>query len=414
MLVTSQSLSCKVNQIRRQIKRSCKGPDVEADPRYRRFDMSEVHAWECRMEFCKELSLGLGRINLAKCSCWIAAEDDSIVSHSTVKFPVQSFMDRIDNLATDVYRQVFEPVDTSNWSASDILIRMENYLFKTRGFQVSEFGRTGLTPMSIVDHPGVWEDPSAAYLPECLIRRRCLSATLAILYSGVVRSLLVSKLLPFGAIINVLDPSLPPVGRPFEVLDTRSLIDADGYVLNACSLDVVKEQLTHLKRSFWPFSWECGDAEQADQWLCFGGFKGAAEAYFRTAQSAEHAIITQTAANRQARGVWTSTGGGDLRRAVAACERLVLLDENDVLHRRDLAVLYLHQGEIFKAKAEIRAVLDSPVVVQQMAKAEQDLLFQVQYVLKEIKQQDRALTLTGQLRSERPTIDLNRKLPLTW
>jgi len=43
-------------------------------------------------------------------------------------------------------------------------------------------------------------------------------------------------------------------------------------------------------------------------------------------ETAEHEAISRCAQHRLNRGIWTSTGGGDLTRAIAACERLVLLN----------------------------------------------------------------------------------------
>jgi hypothetical protein len=53
------------------------------------------------------------------------------------------------------------------------------------------------------------------------------------------------------------------------------------------------------------------------------------------------------------RGVWTSPGAGDIRRAITAGERLVLLLEaSSTLERRDLATLYALQGLPEYSKAE--------------------------------------------------------------
>jgi hypothetical protein len=63
---------------------------------------------------------------------------------------------------------------------------------------------------------------------------------------------------------------------------------------------------------------------------------------------AETVAIARTAAHRLARGVWTSSGGGCIRRAIAACERLVtLLGEGTPeagCECRDLGALYALTG----------------------------------------------------------------------
>ena len=54
-------------------------------------------------------------INLAEAALQIAAEDDAIVSHSTVQLPIQSFLRRIDRLASDMQSAVLQkmPEDAS-------------------------------------------------------------------------------------------------------------------------------------------------------------------------------------------------------------------------------------------------------------------------------------------------------------
>lgn len=41
-------------------------------------------------------------MNLAQAALQVAAEDDALVSHSSVQLPVQSFLNRISRLANDV------------------------------------------------------------------------------------------------------------------------------------------------------------------------------------------------------------------------------------------------------------------------------------------------------------------------
>ena len=64
--------------------------------------------------------------------------------------------------------------------------------------------------------------------------------------------------------------------------------------------------------------------------------------------------IAFAAARRLERGIWTSPGAGDVRRAAAAAERLVLLlGEAEPRERRDLAALYAAQGFLGRARAEL-------------------------------------------------------------
>lgn len=77
--------------------------------------------------------------------------------------------------------------------------------------------------------------------------------------------------------------------------------------------------------------------------------------------------MSTVASWRLERGIWTSPGAGDLRRAVAACERLVMMASSEVggqslgtsHERRDLAVLLLHLGDLPRAQAELSEYMRS-------------------------------------------------------
>ncbi|GIL77166.1 hypothetical protein Vretimale_3164 [Volvox reticuliferus] len=131
--------------------------------------------------------------------------------------------------------------------------------------------------------------------------------------------------------------------------------------LNTCTSEVLVEMLRHLKRSYWPFPWDTAvDAVYPAAVGSHGGFRSAAKAAMGDDVSAALAAIGKVAAWRLERGIWTSPGAGDLRRALAACERLVLLaGEQYPEERRDLAVLLLHCGNVGAARLELRTYLKS-------------------------------------------------------
>ena len=54
-----------------------------------RIDHSEVHAFEARRAFSNNIAQGEAALNVAEAALQIAAEDDAIVSHSTVRLPIQ-------------------------------------------------------------------------------------------------------------------------------------------------------------------------------------------------------------------------------------------------------------------------------------------------------------------------------------
>ncbi len=64
--------------------------------------MSEIHAYEARQGFLDIIEKGEAGISLADAALQVAAEDDAIISHSTVKLPVKAFQGRISRLAADL------------------------------------------------------------------------------------------------------------------------------------------------------------------------------------------------------------------------------------------------------------------------------------------------------------------------
>jgi hypothetical protein len=134
------------------------------------------------------------------------------------------------------------------------------------------------------------------------------------------------------------------------------------------------------------------------------------------ATSAELQVIARAAAHRLERGIWTSPGAGDVRRAIAACERLVLLcGESAPSERRDLAALYIRQGMLEKGKIELQTYQESMHArcagredrrcVEGLWEAVRDM---------EIEEGLAALTLEGSLAMSPPDVDAAPPLPLTW
>lgn len=67
-----------------------------------RADFSDLHAFEARQAFVKNIASGEAGINLAEAALAIAAEDDALVSHSSVKLPVQAYAKRMQRMAEDI------------------------------------------------------------------------------------------------------------------------------------------------------------------------------------------------------------------------------------------------------------------------------------------------------------------------
>lgn len=84
-------------------------------------------------------------------------------------------------------------------------------------------------------------------------------------------------------------------------------------------MDCLFDVLYFLKRAFWPFSWDTNFAR-------YGGFKEGCANLLFGGMTADIEAASRTAQHRLSRGIWTTTGGGDVHRALSACERLVLLN----------------------------------------------------------------------------------------
>lgn len=146
--------------------------------------------------------------------------------------------------------------------------------------------------------------------------------------------------------------------------------------------------------------------------------------------------MAKAAKHRLQRGIWTSPGAGDIRRAVAACERLVLLTHScrtfatspaagsgsvagdsvhEALERRDLGVLYVHAGLLEEGKVELqesaRLGQDVEVGLQEAALVA-ELLALVADV--EPAPGQEPLTVASWLRREKPNVEELDKFPLSW
>lgn len=335
--------------------------DTEKDPRYQRRDMSLEHWSEFRLRFLAELEKGESTASLTELSLLVAAEDDALISHSSVKFPVEAYSKRLEKLTNDfeVWLGSLALESNSSFEDSDKIKILQDFLFANSpaSFKpwVSNYNTRSSIPLnSIVDHPGVWESPSVAYLHSVLARKQGLPACLSIIVSDIIQRLLEHGTLSHFHKVSVSSRGLPDVEQ----------VDGIHQNMNCCSFDALRLLVTHLKRSYWPFQWSSNDPSG-------GGFVGAAKTFLDGA-SAEEQAIARAAVHRLERGVWTSPGAGDIRRALASCERLVLLHTDDMSSRtdaargnlceaearRDLGVLLCHTGRFDQAKTELQRCKD--------------------------------------------------------
>ena len=164
----------------------------------------------------------------------------------------------------------------------------------------------------LIDIAGVYEDARLAYLPDVLFRRKGTPAALAILLSDILRRLMIKGSIDFVARIDCSDFSSVPRAEIIPGLKRSSILtnvsdqrhiqssetaapeNAEAIAsLNLLSSDTLVECLSHLKRSYWPFSWSGRR----------GGFIGAAKNFLDGADSAEIEAIARAAAHRIRRGI---------------------------------------------------------------------------------------------------------------
>ncbi|RZC83408.1 hypothetical protein C5167_046194 [Papaver somniferum] len=287
-----------------------------------------IHAREARENFCAEIS-GFTeierqtsicinkRVDLARTALYIAAEDDSLVSHSSVPLPIDSFIQRLDDLSMGFGRTYRTSVRSS---PEAFLENLDKYLYSHKGFR-----RATLSNVA---------DSRALYLNSVLTHRSGSAAMLALIYSEILKMLRLSNLLSFDAEIY-FPRDLDSLPRGF---DKRKGKTSDlPHILTSQALLV--EILRNLKHAFWPFQYDptmtlflraaraakCTDESDIGE---ESGFERA------SAKAAQH---------RLERGVWTSVRLGDMRRALSACERLILLEHN-VDEFRDYSILLYHCG----------------------------------------------------------------------
>ncbi|XP_010938565.1 uncharacterized protein [Elaeis guineensis] len=263
-----------------------------------------------------ETSITISRgADLAKAALHIAAEDDSLVSHSSVPLPVDEFIGRLDDLSTGFCSLYMPP---TNAPPEIFLGNLERYFYVHKGFRRVEN----------------MCDAKALYLHSVLTCRSGSAIMLSLIYSEMVKMLKIYGFLDFDAEIYFPHDfgSLP---RGY--LKQKSKMSDQPHIMTSKSLLV--EVLRNLKDAFWPFQFGHSSslflrAVHAANHIYGPSSEGESALEIASAKAAQHRIE---------RGVWTTVRFGDMRRALAACERLVFLDV-DFRELRDYAVLLYHCG----------------------------------------------------------------------
>ncbi|WRX12370.1 Prolamin-like domain - like 2 [Theobroma cacao] len=339
------------------------------------------HAREARKSFVlqiqklsdieRETSISINRcVDLGRTALYIAEEDDSLISHSSVPLPVDAFLERLDDLSMGYCSHYNSSCRSSQ---ENFLESIEKYLFVKKGFRRSSAKNQA--------------EPRALYLHSVLTHRSGSAVMLSLIYSEILKMLRLWGLLDFDVeiffpldlhglptaydkqkskesdqphimtvqmlmeeynevkklicetIANYLINSLLSLLQFFSPMFYEKLMVAFLRSQQHLSDIITGVILRNLKDAFWPFQHDHADSlflRAAHAANCIDKYNGIQESGYQLASA-------KAAQHRLERGVWTSVHFGDMRRALAACERLILL-QTEPKEMRDYSVLLYHCG----------------------------------------------------------------------
>ncbi|BAA90389.1 hypothetical protein [Oryza sativa Japonica Group] len=290
--------------------------------------VSTEHARAAREGFAKqvgrltrldaETSIAISRgADLARAALCVAAEDDSLVSHSSVPLPVEAFVSRLDDLSTGFLADGYLPP-------------------------------AGAPPQVFLDHLDRY-----LYVHKVLTCRLGSALMLSLIYSEILKMLRLYGLLEFN--VEIFFPhDLNSLPRGYD--KHKSKLGDEPHIMTSKSLLV--EILKTLKNTFWPFQ----SNQSGSLFLNAVSANQHGPGNVGDNQTTPHGNIStiemaaaKAAQHRLMRGVWTNVRFGDMRRALAAvpnqrfvpfifmaaCERLILLN-HDPRELRDYAALLYH------------------------------------------------------------------------
>ncbi|PSS19671.1 Alpha-1,3-mannosyltransferase [Actinidia chinensis var. chinensis] len=290
--------------------------------------INTAHARDAREGFCsqikrlsnieRETSISINRgVDLGRTALYIAAEDDSLISHSSVPLPVDAFLERLDDHSMRFCTQYSSSFRSS---PENIIKCLERYLYVDKGFR-----RTNARNQS---------EQRALYLPSVLTHRLGSATMLSLIYSEILKMLRLWGLLDFD--IEIFFPH-NPISLPRGYRKQKSKESDQPHIMTSESL--LTEILRDLKNAFWPFQLD----NNRSLFLRAAHAANYSDGSNNVEESAFNLASAKAARHRLERGVWTSVRFGDMRRALSACERLILL-ETDPKELRDYSVLLYHCG----------------------------------------------------------------------
>ncbi|KAF9596855.1 hypothetical protein IFM89_013903 [Coptis chinensis] len=295
------------------------------------------------------------KIDLARTVLFIGAEDDALVSHSSVPLPVSSFLERLDDLSMGFCSYYGSSLKAS---PEDFLGNLEKFCLVIRTGGIVDVLKTlckkyeGLSLYVLIWLENAVDDSlllkgfqragtnlpesRALYLHSVLTHRSGSAVMLSLIYSEILKMLRLWGLLKFD--VEIYCPH-DQVSLPKGYHKLKSKDSDQPHILTTQSLLV--QILKNLKEAFWPFRYDPSRSlflRAASAAKCISGPNTVEEtAVVLSVPSAK------AAQHRLERGVWTSVCLGDMRRALSASERLILLDY-DLDELRDYSILLYHCG----------------------------------------------------------------------
>ncbi|XVF41105.1 hypothetical protein PTKIN_Ptkin01aG0253700 [Pterospermum kingtungense] len=286
------------------------------------------HAREARKGFVTEIqklsdieretSISINKcVDLGRAALYISAEDDSLISHSSVPLPVDAFLERLDDLSMG-YCSHYN--SSSRSSRGNFLESIEKYLYVKKGFRRSRAKNQA--------------EPRALYLHSVLTHRSGSAVMLVLIHTEILKMLRLWGLLDFD--VEIFFPhDLHGLPRAYDKQKSK---DTDQPHIMTVQM-LLEEILRNLKDAFWPFQHDHPDS----LFLRAAHAANFIDKSSGTQESGYQLASAKAARHRLERGVWTSVRFGDMRRALSACERLILL-KTDPKEMRDYSILLYHCG----------------------------------------------------------------------
>ncbi|XP_039067230.1 uncharacterized protein LOC120213154 [Hibiscus syriacus] len=189
----------------------------------------------------------------------------------------------------------------------------------------------------------------ALYLHSVLAHRSGSAVMLSLIHSEILKMLRLWGLLDFD--VEIFFPhDLQGLPRAYD--KQKSKESDQPHIMTVQML--LGEILRNMKDAFWPFQHDDGDSlflRAADAANCVDKFNSFEESgyWFASAKASQ---------DRVDQGVWTGLRFGDMRCALSACERLILLG-TEPKEIRDYSILLYHCGLYEQALKYLRLYKDA-------------------------------------------------------